>query len=259
MSDIDPPTEGRSLVLEQEVPAPPEEVWQALTTGEGLRRWFPLDARVEGGVGGSVWLSWGPGVEGQAPIHVWDEPRHFGWSESHGEDESGRPIRIAVDFYVEAREGTTVVRLVQSGFSASSEWDQMFDALKDGWTYFLFNLAYYFLKHRGKPRKVVWRRVATDLAKDAVWERLLAGALVGAAAGPAVDVRVDLEPRAAEVASLREGRYFAAAIPSLEDSLYFVELEGQHVGFWLSTYALEDDRVQALQAALDARVDEVLG
>ena len=262
MTDIEASStdQTRALVLEQEIAAPPEAVWQALTTADGLRRWFPLDARVEPGEGGSVWLSWGPGCEGEAPIHIWNPPGRFGWTESYGEDESGRPIKVAVDFHVEGREGTTVVRLVQSGFSASEDWDEMFDALKDGWTYFLFNLAFYFLKHRDQPRKLVWRRVATDLTRDVVWERLIGSALIGLATGPAGDVDLMLDQiRAARVVSEREQYHFAATLPDLDDSIFFVELEGTHVGLWLSTYGMEDERVEELQRALDARIETAFG
>lgn len=254
-------TNTRTITIEKAVDAPPEEVWEALTTGEGLRQWFPLDARVEPGVGGSVWLSWGPGSEGEAPISLWEPPGRFGWIESYGEDAEGRPIKVAVDFHVEGREGTTVVRLVQSGLSASSDWDEMYDALQDGWTYFMLNLAYYFHKHRGQKRKLVWRRVATDLARDAVWERLVASALIGVGGGLGAGDGVTLEidrGRHAEIASAREGYHFAAEIPELEDSLFFVEIEGSHVGFWLSTYGMKDDRVEQLQAALDERTQEAL-
>ena len=250
----------RSLVLEREVSAPAEAVWQALTTPDGLRRWFPLDARVEPGEGGSIWLSWGPGCEGEAPIHIWDPPTRFGWTESYGDDESGRPIKVAVDFHVEGREGTTVVRLVQSGFSASEDWDEMYDALKDGWTYFLFNLAFYFLKHRDQSRSLVWRRVATDLARDVVWERLAANALIGLSAGPGGEVDLVLDQsRSAQIVSQREAYHFAATIPELDDSVFFVELEGKHVGLWLSTYGMENDRVEQLQGALDARIEATFG
>ena len=45
-----------------------DAVWRALTEADELRRWFPVDARVSPGVGGSIWLSWGDGAEGEAPI-----------------------------------------------------------------------------------------------------------------------------------------------------------------------------------------------
>jgi len=250
----------RAIEVECEIQAPPEEVWKILTTSQGLRNWFPLDARVEPEVGGAVWLSWGPGCEGEAPIHIWEPPTRMGWTESYGEDESGKPIKVAVDFYVEGREGVTVVRLVQSGFSAAAEWDEMYDAIKDGWTYFLFNLGYYFLKHRGKDRKLVWRRVATELTRDAVWERLIGGALLGIASGGGADFQLQLDqPYGVEVVAQREGHFFTGTVPSLDNSVLFVELEGPHVGIWLSTYGVGSERTAQLQAELEERVDQALG
>lgn len=260
MSDTRP---TRSIEIERTIDdATPEEVWEAITTAEGLRRWFPLDARVTGPEG-TVWLSWGPGSEGEAPIHVWEPGARFGWTESHGADPDGHPVRIAVDFYVEGREGSTVVRLVQSGLGAGSEWDDMYDALVDGWTYFLFNLVHYFRHHRGKDRRLAWKRAATDLARDVAWERLLGAALVAGngvatAAGSVGEILLDRR-QPAEVVSVRPGHHFAATLPDLEDSILFVELEGRHIGFWLSTYGLEEDRVAALQSKLDERIGVALG
>jgi uncharacterized protein YndB with AHSA1/START domain len=253
----------RSIEIERTIDdATPDEVWDSIATSAGLRRWFPLDARVTPPEG-TVWLSWGPGCEGEAPIHVWEPGRHFGWTESHGEDPEGRPIRIAVDFYIEGRDGSTVVRLVQSGLGAGAEWDDMYDALVDGWTYFLFNLVHYFRHHRGKERRLAWKRAATDLARDTAWERLLGAALVAgngvaAAAGSVGEVLVD-RLRTAEVVSVRPGHHFAATLPDLDDSILFVELEGGHIGFWLSTYDMEADRVAELQSALDERIEVALG
>lgn len=267
--------ERRSVELEQTIDATPEEVWEALTTASGLERWFPLRAKVDPGLDGTVWLSWGPGCEGEAPIHVWDPPRRFGWTETHGTDEQGRPIRVAVDFHVTAREGSTVVRLVQSGFSASADWDEMYDAVKDGWTYFLFNLAFYFREHRGEERHMVWRRQPTGLPRDQVWDRLLG---VGLVAEPDVEnparpssaareratggeasatVRLD-DPHPARIVSARAGHHFAAVLPGLGDALWFVELEGAHVGFWLGIYDAEGVDLEGLQQKLDGHVETVL-
>jgi uncharacterized protein YndB with AHSA1/START domain len=274
----------RSIEMERTLAATPDDVWEALTTDEGLRRWFPLDAKVEPGVGGTVWLSWGPGCEGEAPIHIWEPGRRVGWTEDYGEDESGRPIKVAVDFHIEGRDGSTVVRLVQSGFSASSKWDDMYDALVDGWAYFMFNLAFYFLKHAGTPRRLVWKRAPTELSRDVAWDRLVGAALIGAAsagvdddaAGPdhgaaeadrastrrggsPAEITVVLDQEyAATVVSTREGHHFAAALPHLNDSAFFVELEGSHIGFWLSTYGIDEARVDTLQRSLDERIEVAL-
>ena len=262
----------RSLELEQHVDATPDEVWEMLTTGEGLSRWFPVEARVTPGVDGTVWLSWGPGCEGEAPIHIWEPGSRFGWTEDHGQDAEGRPIKVAVDFHIVGRQGDTVVRLVQSGFDASADWDEMFDALKDGWSYFLFNLGHYFRHHRGKARGLAWKRAPTDLTRDEVWLRLVDAGLVdpvpaangsgasgsGGDASIGASVLIDRD-RPARAVSSRPGHHFAAVLPDLDQALFFVELEGRHVGFWLSTYGVEPSEVARLQAALDERIRAALG
>jgi len=251
----------RSIGIEKEVDASPDDVWAALTKDEGLRRWFPLDARVEAGEGGSIWLSWGPGCEGEAPIHIWEPGTRFGWTESYGEDEAGRPIKVAVDFHIEGRDGTTVVRLVQSGLSADADWDDMYDSLVDGWTYFMFNLEHCFRVHPGKARRMAWARVPTKLDRQGTWDALASAGLVASSQSsqsgepPSVNLA---GPQEARIVSTRPGHHFAAVLPHLDESVFFVELEGKHVGFWLSTYTLETSDVEALQASLDQRVEAAL-
>ena len=45
----------RTIEKELEIDAPIEAVWKALTDAEELTNWFPLEARVKPGVGGSIW------------------------------------------------------------------------------------------------------------------------------------------------------------------------------------------------------------
>ncbi|MBT3324690.1 MAG: hypothetical protein HN396_00410 [Gemmatimonadales bacterium] len=48
------------------------------------------------------------------------------------------------------------------------------------------------------------------------------------------ELRLDQTTQGA-VVSARPGHYFTGTLPSLDDSLLFIELEGKHVGLWLST------------------------
>ena len=50
--------ETRAVEREIEIDAPLAAVWKALTDADELTRWFPLNAGVTPGVGGSVWMSW---------------------------------------------------------------------------------------------------------------------------------------------------------------------------------------------------------
>ncbi|MEM7416984.1 MAG: SRPBCC domain-containing protein [Gemmatimonadota bacterium] len=246
----------RAIEIERHIDAPPEDVWAALTTGEGLKRWFVVDAKVDPKVGGMLWISWGPGMEGEAPIHIWEPHRRFGWTETHGTDDSGAPIQVVVDFEIAAESGGTTLRLVQSGFSAAAEWDEMFDATVDGWNYFFFNLAECVTRHAGKPRGLAWARLPTEFSRDEAWTRLVEGGLLPSDTTP--EVTVDT-PRPVSVVSSRRGHHLACTIPDLDDSILFVEFEGRHIGFWLSTYGFDQERVASLQADLDARVEATLG
>ncbi len=70
------------LEYEIEIAAPVEAVWKALTDATELVRWFPLEAEVKPGVGGTIRLSWGPDYDGTAPISIWEPLRRFQWKEA---------------------------------------------------------------------------------------------------------------------------------------------------------------------------------
>ncbi|HEX6177900.1 MAG TPA: SRPBCC domain-containing protein, partial [Thermoanaerobaculia bacterium] len=106
----------KKIEREIEIAATPEEVWKAISDGEELKRWFPLDARVRPGVCGSVWLSWGEGSEWESPIEIWEPNRRLGTVDTIPGEGGAAPARIAVDYVIEARGGTTIVRAVTSGF-----------------------------------------------------------------------------------------------------------------------------------------------
>src|SRR5690242_3054080 len=75
-------TETRSITIETEVAASPERVWQALTIPEELMRWFPLEAKVVPGLGGTMTLSWGYPVVAESTIDVWEPGRRLRTTES---------------------------------------------------------------------------------------------------------------------------------------------------------------------------------
>jgi uncharacterized protein YndB with AHSA1/START domain len=241
---------SRSIVKEVVINAPADVVWRALTEAEELQRWFPVDARVEPGLGGAVWLSWGEGVEGTAPITSWEPERRFGWTETRG------PLKLAVDFHIEARGGSTVVRLVHSGFGEGSEWDDEFHMTQGGWAYFMEHLRWYLERHRGMRRDVISFRDAVALTKPDALARLTVALGLG-----------DL----AWIRTARRGQTFATqtahgerisgelvavsgttgqlglTLEDLNDAMLFLEMEsaqsGIRAGFWLSTYGLPPDQL----------------
>jgi uncharacterized protein YndB with AHSA1/START domain len=233
---------SREVVKELTIQAPVEAVWKALTDAQELTQWFPLNARVTPGFGGSIWISWGDGAEGEAPITAWEPLRHFQWTESRG------PVKIAIDFHLQARDGATVVRLVQSGFGDGPEWDDEFHMVEGGWSYFMAHLQWYLEHHRGIPRDVIGFRDRVALSRPDAFTRLLS--LTDALA----TTTIVMKPATCQAAFV---------IPSLNDAILFIEIEpGAEMvrgGFWLSTYGLAPGPLESLRARYTTLYHSALG
>ncbi len=159
-------SDEKNVTAEVSIDADADTVWRALTEGEELKRWFPLDARVTPGVGGAVWLSWGEGMDWEAPIEIWEPGRHLRTVDP-------APSKLAVDYYIESRGGETVLRLVHSGFGDDA-WDDEIDTMTSGWRTFFATLKHYLERHRGKPRTLAYfRHPVVELSRAEVYPRAL--------------------------------------------------------------------------------------
>ncbi|MCI0416288.1 SRPBCC domain-containing protein [bacterium] len=174
-------TPTRSIERALEIDAPVEKVWKALTDAKELTRWFPLDAKVTPGKGGSIFYSWGPPYEGNNEIEIWEPNQRLKmadrWSEhSHSDkiqETAGGPAQVAMDFKLESRGGKTILRLVHSGFGTGEDWEDEFDATSRGWTFELNNLKQYVENHEGATRQVVWARTLLLNTREEVWFRMM--------------------------------------------------------------------------------------
>lgn len=163
----------RSVQLEVEVPGTPEEVWQAIATGPGISSWFvPTEFEEQGGKPVAMKLNFGPGMEPRSNVTVWDPPRTFateadGWM-------PGAPS-IANEWTVEARGGgVCILRIVQSLFASTDDWDNQLEAAKHGLPGFLRTLRIYLTHFRGQ-RSAMMKWMATFAGTEAeAWETLTA-------------------------------------------------------------------------------------
>jgi len=265
-------SQQRIIETEIELAAPVEAVWKALTDAEELTRWFPLKARATPGVGGSLWFSWGPPWEGESHIEIWEPNRHlrtrdFVGSEASLAEESAKsgeaPAAVYVDYYLEARGGKTVLRLVHSGFGSGSDWaDELFDATRRGWGYELRSLRHYLRHHQGKPRRVAWPKVKVTLTPEQCWQRMFSAE--GVVAESAVEKLRDGDRYClrAVTGEVFEGvvavsNYptdFAGTVENMNQSflgLRFAEPggpdsgTGHEVSVWLATYGIPQADVEA--------------
>jgi uncharacterized protein YndB with AHSA1/START domain len=182
---------GRIFETELAIDASPDSIWEALTSGEGVQSWFAPEARVSPGEGGTWWVSWGQGMEGEMRISAWEPGRRFAYMQ----DREGREPAV-VEFTIEGRAGSSLLRLVQSGFGADARFDDEFEATSHAWRLFL-----HLLKHGLEHPHTVARNVTLfrfiDRPRQELWE-----GLAGVPAGGVVTFDDGLGYRAIEYPDL---------------------------------------------------------
>lgn len=140
----------------------PDELWKALTEEREIERWFAPNVRVVPGEGGSMWGSWGEGMEGESKIVKWDPGRLL--SVSFGPQ--------TVDYIIESNGTETVLRLVHSGFGADASFDGEYESTRGGWTTFLNILKHGLERHAGTPARNVSFFRKTGVPVSEAWRRI---------------------------------------------------------------------------------------
>src|SRR6185436_19547707 len=173
----------RSVQVEVEVPGTPEEVWQAIATGPGISSWFvPTEFEEQDGKPVAVKMNFGPGMESRAVLTAWDPPRTFA-AKSPGWTPEMPPM--ATEWSVEARAGgVCLVRVVNSLFASTDDWDNQLEGTESGWPGFFRILRMYLTHFRGK-RSAIMQFIAPVAGTEAeAWEALTAAlGLNGVSAG----------------------------------------------------------------------------
>jgi uncharacterized protein YndB with AHSA1/START domain len=138
----------RSIQLEIEVPGTPDEVWNAIATGPGISSWFvPAEFEERDGKPVAVKLTFGPGMDSRSVVTAWQPPKMF-TREGDGWVPGSPPI--ATEFSVEAKAGgTCIVRVVQSLFSSTDDWDGQLSGAEEGWPGIFRILRLYLTHFRG--------------------------------------------------------------------------------------------------------------
>lgn len=158
--------ERRRLAKEIELAATPEQVWQAISTPEGMSIWFVPHEHMDDEIGADF-----GGGNTQAGRVLESEP---GRRVVYGAPGPAGEPPMTLEFLVEGREGgTTALRLVQSGFFDGDDWEAEYDGFGRGWDMFLHNLAEYYRHFPGLPVATVVATGFTDRPGDRVWADLL--------------------------------------------------------------------------------------
>ncbi len=131
---------------ENELPATPEQVWEAVATGPGNLRWlFPME--IEPWEGGAV-------SRGPSTVTVWEPPWRF---TCRHENEDG--FSSDLNYRIEARDGgrtilRTVIRWVHSG-TVDDGWETRTDAADKHTDFYHHTLGQYLRYFSGRPATYV--------------------------------------------------------------------------------------------------------
>jgi uncharacterized protein YndB with AHSA1/START domain len=177
------PSGRRSIQVEVEVPGTPEEVWQAIATGPGLSAWFvPTEFEERDGKPVAATLNFGPGMESRSVVTAWDPPRMIA-READGWAPGSPPI--ATEFSVEARAGgVCVVRVVNSLFASTDDWDKQLEGAESGWPGAFRVLRIYLTHFRGQRSAYMQIVAPAAGTKEEAWATLTAAlGLNGVGAG----------------------------------------------------------------------------
>lgn len=275
-------TGTRSIETSIDIDAPVDAVWEAISTAEGLMNWFPPIARVEPGVGGKIWTSWGGEFEGSVTIDVWEPNRRLRYSHpaargNIGTDrgaEAELPEPIAEDFILEGKGGKTTLRLVHSGFSRGSAWDTLYDGTVRGWAFELRGLRHYLHHHPGERRTVAHAQCALPVSFAEGWallmgpEGLLAeGSVDRLTEGDAYHVRASTgDVLDGMVAYHNPPQDFCASVANVDDSFLRVKLDNAYAPgasetahLWLSVYGDASKAAPAWEKRMQAMLNRLFG
>jgi uncharacterized protein YndB with AHSA1/START domain len=260
------PPETRDIELTVELDATPEDVFRAVTDGTELAKWLAPEARVtapEGEKKGSIWISWGEGMSVEHEVEIFDAPNRIRHP-SGKNSETKAPLYA--DWSIEAREGgKTTLRLVHSGFSAGTDWDDEFEAHARGWKLMLENLRQYFARHPHEPAVHLPFMSKVESPHGSLWKTLLGK--LGLSAPPKVGDQFRFTTPKGDVLTgvvdhLTETRVLALVVREYDDALLRFTLEGKtdapstFVYGYVIAYGAERERASALLAAGSSAVSD---
>jgi uncharacterized protein YndB with AHSA1/START domain len=255
----DEPT--RDVTKTLEIHAPPEAVWEALTEADELINWFPLEARVEPGEGGTVYLGWDDPWRFDTRIEVWEPGRRLRLVEQR--DQPG--VTLAMDFQLESRGGSTVLRLVHSGFGMDADWDHEYHGVENGWTFELRSLRHYLERHPGRRRHLAFLQFETGRPSHELMPRLLGpeaflagGSVTGRAEGEPYEMWTVIGEDLGGTVLVNRPEHFAGIVRTLDDGIFRCEMFQSHLTVSLAIWGDDHDVVHTFRSHWQPRIAEMV-
>jgi uncharacterized protein YndB with AHSA1/START domain len=115
---------------------PQREVWQALTTADGLSSWFGERASIDLRPGGAATLTFSGGMTVDMRVERVEEPTVFAYTWRLPDLPDDDPRRTYVEFTLEPHGDGTLLRVVETGFAQlpADIRRETYDSHSEGWT-----------------------------------------------------------------------------------------------------------------------------
>jgi uncharacterized protein YndB with AHSA1/START domain len=154
-----------------EFDATPEQIWDAIATGPGIDSWYMGRTQIEVGEGGAVRTIFGDHIL-DSTVTRWNPAKQLAYRGQASAD--GR--LLAFEFLIEGRDnGSTLLRMVASGFLPGDDWEAEYDAMTTGLGMYIRTLATYLKYFPGRTATpiCVFGPPVTDRSRT--WSTLLNG------------------------------------------------------------------------------------
>ncbi|QDT53493.1 hypothetical protein Pan44_15150 [Caulifigura coniformis] len=138
----------RWVEMEVVVPGAPEDVWNAMATGQGNTAWFTR-TEIDGGIGGEIRFDFGADGASKGEVTVWEPPLRFGYVERDWL-EGAPPVATEISI-IRRPGGTCLMRMEHSLSSSSDDWDSHLEGFEKGWPVFFEVLRRYLQHFAGRP------------------------------------------------------------------------------------------------------------
>lgn len=124
---------------------PPQEVWPAITTAEGLSAWFGEKATIDLRPGGEASMTFDSGVTVEMRVERVEEPRVFAYTWRLPDMPRHDPRRTYVEFVLEPDGEGTLLRVTETGFAQLpvDTRRETYDSHSEGWSRELAQLVEY--------------------------------------------------------------------------------------------------------------------
>jgi uncharacterized protein YndB with AHSA1/START domain len=131
------PTETRSVVVEREIPHPPEKLWRALTQPHLIEEWLMKnDFKPQVGHAFNLRGEWGGVLDCEVLAVEPNTKLAYTWNFSH--DDATFDLKSVVTFTLTPTSAGTHLRVEQAGFQPNQK--QAFGGANQGWRQFLEKL-----------------------------------------------------------------------------------------------------------------------